>query len=179
FFLAGLVIAVANFTASVAFALMAAEVEPQRLGILAGVAALNGMLSAALTLGTLAIFGHLFGITTTLGLLELAHPTQPLFRRLLTEAPGTYHHSVVVANLAERAAEAIGADALLCRVAAYYHDVGKIVRPYAFIENQVPGDNIHDRLDPATSARMIVAHVADGLALAKRYRLPDRAGDML
>jgi putative nucleotidyltransferase with HDIG domain len=123
--------------------------------------------------------GHLFGITTTLGLLELAHPTQPLFRRLLTEAPGTYHHSIVVGNLAERAAEAVGADALLARVAAYYHDVGKIVRPYAFSENQLAGDNIHDRLDPATSARMIAAHIPDGLALAKKYRLPDRVRDLI
>jgi putative nucleotidyltransferase with HDIG domain len=179
FFLAGLVIAVANFAASVAFALLAGEVEPQRLGLLAAAAALNGMLSAALTLGTLAIFGHLFGITTTLGLLELAHPTQPLFRRLLTEAPGTYHHSVVIANLAERAAEAIGADPLLSRVGAYYHDVGKIVRPYAFIENQLAEENIHDRLDPATSARMIAAHVTDGLDLARKYRLPDRVRDMI
>ncbi|HEY3109182.1 MAG TPA: HDIG domain-containing protein [Chloroflexota bacterium] len=179
FFLAGLVIAVANFAASAAFALMAGEVEPPRLAILGGLAAFNGMLSAALTLGTLAIFGHLFGITTTLGLLELAHPTQPLFRRLLTEAPGTYHHSVVIANLAERAAEAIGADPMLCRVGAYYHDIGKIVRPYAFIENQLAEENIHDRLDPATSARMIGAHVTDGLELARRYRLPDRVRDMI
>jgi cyclic-di-AMP phosphodiesterase PgpH len=179
FFLAGLVVAVANFAASAAFALLAGEVEPSRLGILAAIAALNGMLSAALTLGTLAIFGHLFGITTTLGLLELAHPTQPLFRRLLTEAPGTYHHSVVIANLAERAAEAVGADPLLCRVGAYYHDVGKIVRPYAFIENQLAEENIHDRLDPATSARMIAAHVTDGLELARKHRLPDRVRDMI
>jgi putative nucleotidyltransferase with HDIG domain len=179
FFLAGLVIAIANFAASSAFALMAGEVEPQRLAILGGLAAFNGMLSAALTLGTLAIFGHLFGITTTLGLLELAHPTQPLFRRLLTEAPGTYHHSVVIANLAERAAEAVGADPLLCRVGAYYHDIGKIVRPYAFIENQLAEENIHDRLDPATSARMIGAHVTDGLELARKYRLPDRVRDVI
>jgi putative nucleotidyltransferase with HDIG domain len=179
FFLAGVVIAIANFAASAAFALMAGEVEPSRLGILAAVAALNGMLSAALTLGTLALFGHLFGITTTLGLLELAHPTQPLFRRLLTEAPGTYHHSVVIANLAERAAEVTGADPLLCRVGAYYHDIGKIVRPYAFIENQLAEENIHDRLDPATSARMIAAHVTDGLDLARKYRLPERVRDMI
>jgi len=179
FFLAGVCIAIVNFLSTCAFALLAGDVDARRFALLAAIAAMNGMLSAALTLGTLAAIGHLFGITTTLGLLELAHPTQPLFRRLLTEAPGTYHHSIVVANLAERAAEAIGADALLCRVAAYYHDVGKIIRPYAFIENQVPGDNIHDRLDPATSARMIAAHVPDGLALAKRYRLPDRVRDMI
>lgn len=180
FFLAGLVIAVANFGATLAFALTTpAELDPQRIGLLAAIAALNGMLSAALTLGTLAAVGHLFGITTTLGLLELAHPTQPLFRRLLTEAPGSYHHSIVIANLAERAAEAIGADPLLARVGAYYHDVGKIARPYAFIENQLGGENIHDRLDPATSVQMIAAHVTDGLDLARRHRLPDRVRDMI
>jgi putative nucleotidyltransferase with HDIG domain len=179
FFLAGLAIAVATFAASAAFALNGGEVDAQRLVLLGVLALLNGTLSAALTLGTLAAIGHVFGITTTLGLLELAHPTQPLFRRLLTEAPGTYHHSIVIANLAERAAEAIGADPLLCRVGAYYHDVGKIVRPYAFIENQVAGENVHDRLDAATSARMIAAHVPDGLELARRYRLPDRVRDLI
>jgi hypothetical protein len=180
FFLAGFVIAVANFVTTLAFALLtSSDLEPQRIGILAAIAALNGMLSAALTLGTLAAVGHLFGITTTLGLLELAHPTQPLFRRLLTEAPGSYHHSIVIANLAERAAEAIGADPLLARVGAYYHDIGKTARPYAFIENQMGGENIHDRLDPATSAQMIQAHVTDGLELARRHRLPDRVRDMI
>lgn len=179
FFLAGLVVAVATFAASAAFALEAGDVDAQRLALIGVIAALNGTLSAALTLGTLAAIGHIFGITTTLGLLELAHPTQPLFRRLLTEAPGTYHHSIVIANLAERAAEAIGADPLLCRVGAYYHDVGKVVRPYAFIENQVAGENVHDRLDPTTSARMIAAHVTDGLELARRYRLPDRVRDLI
>jgi len=179
FFLAGLVIAVANFAATSAFALMGPDVDPQRFGLLAAVAALNGMLSAALALGTLAAIGHVFGMTTTLGLLELAHPTQPLFRRLLTEAPGTYHHSVVVANLAERAAEVVGADPLLCRVGAYYHDIGKILRPYAFIENQLGEENIHDRLDPQMSVRLIAAHITDGMELARRYRLPDRVREVV
>jgi hypothetical protein len=178
FFLGGAVIAAATFAAAAAFALLVGEADPQRLLLLGAIALINGALSAALTLGTLAAIGYILGFTTTLGLLELAHPTQPLFRRLLTEAPGTYHHSVVIANLAERAAEAIGADPLLSRVGAYYHDIGKVVRPYAFIENQA-GDNIHDRLDPATSARMIAAHVTDGLELARRYRLPDRVRDLI
>jgi putative nucleotidyltransferase with HDIG domain len=178
FFLGGAVIAAATFAASAAFALLGGDADPQRFALLGLMALINGALSGALTLGTLAAIGHILGFTTTLGLLELAHPTQPLFRRLLTEAPGTYHHSVVIANLAERAAEAIGADPLLCRVGAYYHDIGKIVRPYAFIENQA-GENIHDRLEPATSARMIAAHVPDGLELARRYRLPDRVRDLI
>jgi hypothetical protein len=88
------------------------------------------------------------------------------------ETPGTYHHSIMVANLAERAAEVIGADALLTRVAAYYHDVGKLANPLAYIENQAGGDNIHDELDPETSAQVLKSHVADGIDIAYRARLP-------
>ncbi len=88
------------------------------------------------------------------------------------ETPGTYHHSIMVANLAERAAEVIGADALLTRVAAYYHDVGKLANPLAYIENQAGGDNIHDDLDPETSAQVLKSHVADGIDIAYRARLP-------
>ena len=95
-----------------------------------------------------AVLGNLFGILTVFQLLELANPSQPLLRRLLVETPGTYHHSLMVGNLAERAAEAIGADPLLTRVAAYYHDIGKLANPLAFIENQAGGDNIHDELTP-------------------------------
>ena len=100
-------------------------------------------------------------------LLELANPSQPLLRRLLVETPGTYHHSLMVGNLAERAAEAIGGDALLARVAAYYHDIGKLSNPVAFIENQAGGDNIHDELDPETSAQLLKSHVSRG----HRHRL--------
>jgi hypothetical protein len=112
------------------------------------------------------------GGVTSLQLLELGRPTQPLLRELLLKAPGTYHHSVIVANMAEQAAERIGANALLARVGSYYHDVGKVQRPYFFSENQVEGANVHDRLDPVTSARVIISHVAEGVALAKRERLP-------
>ena len=94
------------------------------------------------------MLGSLFGLTTVLQLLELAHPTQPLLRRLMHEAPGTYHHSLVVSNLAERAAELVGADPLLARVAAYYHDIGKVLNPSVFIDNQAGLANVHDTLDP-------------------------------
>jgi hypothetical protein len=122
--------------------------------------------------GTFAVLGNVFGILTAFQLLELANPSQPLLRRLLLETPGTYHHSIMVANLAERAAEAIGADALLARVAAYYHDVGKLANPLAYIENQAGGDNIHDELDPETSAQILKGHVADGIDIAYKARLP-------
>jgi putative nucleotidyltransferase with HDIG domain len=179
FLVAGLAVGGAVLAVSAGFQLLAGEADLQRLALLGLLALINGGLSAILTLGAAALLGHLFGITTTLGLLELAHPNQPLFRRLLTEAPGTYHHSLVVANLAERAAEAVGADALLARVGAYYHDIGKLLRPYAFAENQFDSRNIHDHLDPVTSARLIIAHVADGLELAQRSGLPSRVRDLI
>ena len=118
------------------------------------------------------MLGSVFGILTVFQLLELANPSQPLLRRLLVETPGTYHHSLMVGNLAERAAEAIGADPLVTRVAAYYHDVGKLANPLAFIENQAGGENIHDQLEPEVSAQILKQHVADGIDLAYRARLP-------
>ncbi len=114
----------------------------------------------------------MFGILTVFQLLELANPSQPLLRRLLVETPGTYHHSLMVGNLAERAAEAIGADPLVSRVAAYYHDVGKLANPLAFIENQGGGENIHDQLEPEVSAGILKQHVADGIDLAYKSSLP-------
>ena len=122
--------------------------------------------------GTFAVLGSVFGILTVFQLLELANPSQPLLRRLLVETPGTYHHSLMVGNLAERAAEAIGADPLVTRVAAYYHDVGKLANPLGFIENQAGGENIHDQLDPAVSAQIVKQHVADGIDLAYKSKLP-------
>ncbi len=139
----------------------------------------NGVLSASLAFVAFLVIGRLFGITTFVQLMELARPTHPLFRQLLLEAPGTYHHSIVVSNMAERAAQAIGADPLLVRVGSYYHDIGKIRRPYFFAENQNDGDNPHDKLDPKTSAEIIIAHTADGLALARKHRLPDRVCDFI
>jgi putative nucleotidyltransferase with HDIG domain len=137
-----------------------------------GASAAAGGGAAVVAVGTFAVLGNMFGILTAFQLLELANPSQPLLRRLLIETPGTYHHSIMVANLAERAAEAIGADPLLTRVAAYYHDVGKLANPLAFIENQAGGDNVHDELDPETSAQILKAHVADGIDIAYRARLP-------
>ncbi len=128
--------------------------------------------SGVAAVGLFAVLGSVFGILTVFQLLELANPSQPLLRRLLVETPGTYHHSLMVGNLAERAAEAIGADPLVTRVAAYYHDIGKLANPLAFIENQAGGDNIHDQLDPEVSAGILKQHVVDGIDLAYRARLP-------
>ena len=137
-----------------------------------GAAILAGAGAAVAAVGSFAVLGNVFGILTVFQMLELANPSQPLLRRLLVETPGTYHHSIMVGNLAERAAEAIGADPLLTRVAAYYHDIGKLANPAAFIENQAGGDNIHDGLDPYMSAQLVKQHVADGIELAYRSKLP-------
>lgn len=134
----------------------------------------NGALSGLIALGSLFVLGKLFGITTSLELLDLARPTHPLLKKLLVEAPGTYHHSLIVGQLAEQAAQHIDADALLVRVAAYYHDVGKTYEPQSFVENQMDGINIHDALDPKTSARIVIDHVARGLELANKYGIPER-----
>jgi hypothetical protein len=136
----------------------------------AGAVSAGGATVAAV--GSFAVLGSVFGLMTVFQLLELANPSQPLLRRLLVETPGTYHHSLMVGNLAERAAETIGADPLIARVAAYYHDIGKLANPAAFIENQSGGDNIHDDLPPEQSAQILKQHVADGIDVAYRSKLP-------
>jgi hypothetical protein len=135
---------------------------------------INGGISSSLALGGLFLIAPLFDIVTTMRLIELSRPEHPLLQRMLREAPATYHHSLMVATLAEQGAESIDANPLLTRVGAYYHDIGKIARPYFFSENQAESLNPHDRLDPETSAEVIVGHVTDGIELARRYHLPSR-----
>jgi hypothetical protein len=180
YFVAGAEVAAAQVVAYLAFFLAGRSDDLTQLSLITFELVVNGVLSSLLAMGSFALLGRLFGILTTMQLLELANPTQPLLRRLLMEAPGTYHHSIMVGNLAERAAEVIGADSLLVRVAAYYHDVGKLERPWAFIENQADSNaNVHDTLDPVASAQVICAHVTDGVKLAERYRLPPRIREMI
>ncbi len=132
----------------------------------------NGVLSAVMAIGILPFLESFFGILTPVKLLELSNPNHPLLRQLLQDAPGTYHHSITVANLAESAVEAVEGDSLLARVGAYYHDVGKSRRPYFFVENQFAGDNPHDKMSPNLSALIVIAHVKDGLDMAEEYGLP-------
>ncbi len=155
------------------------EFTPTRLFQMVMVLLLNGGLSASIAMIGYLVLGNLFGITTSLQLTELSRPTHPLLRQLLLKASGTYHHTIVVSNLAERAAAAIGADAFLTRVGAYYHDIGKTVRPYFFSENIVDNNSPHDKLDPLTSAQIIISHVSDGIDLANKYRLPQRIQDFI
>ena len=140
------------------------------INILSGLG--SGFFAAVLAIGLLPYLESAFGLTTAVTLLELSDPGRPLLRKLLMETPGTYHHCVLVGNLAEAAAEAIGADPLLSRVAAFYHDIGKTRRPYFFIENQFTGDNPHKKISPNLSALIVRSHVKDGVELAREEKLP-------
>jgi putative nucleotidyltransferase with HDIG domain len=168
---AGLAVFIVSALVVTMFALLGYH-DPRGLLELLGASAVAAGGSAVAAVGSFAVIGSVFGILTVFQLLELANPSQPLLRRLLLETPGTYHHSLMVGNLAERAAAAIRADPLLARVAAYYHDVGKLANPPAFIENQAGGDNLHDELDPETSAQLLKSHVGDGIDIAYKSGLP-------
>ena len=172
FFWAGLAVAVANAGVLLVFRLQDPSLDPVGLLQLLAAAGLNGAISASLTLVGFFLLGGLFDVTTSLQLIELARPDHPLLRYILRTAPGTYQHSLQVSNLAEQAAEAIGANAMLTRVGALYHDAGKSLHPQFFVENQLDGMNIHDTLEPAESARIIISHIRDGLEMARRHRLP-------
>ena len=173
-----LAVAIGNLGVVVSFSLIGQSTDPVGVAQLAVAALVSGAGSGLLAFAGMAIFGHLFRITTVFELRELADPNHPLLRQLLLRTPGTYHHSLLVANLAERAAEVIGADPLVARVGAYYHDIGKMRNPSAFIENQT-GTNPHDELDPLVSAGIVAAHVRDGLSLADRYHLPPMIREMI
>ncbi len=139
----------------------------------------NGIVTAMVVGGALPILENLFQITTDISWLEASDLNHPLLRRMTIEAPGTYHHSLVVANLAEAAAEAIGANATLCRVCSYFHDVGKLVKPEYFTENMNFERNPHDDLAPTMSALIIIAHVKEGVDLALKHKLNQRIIDII
>ncbi|WP_294373080.1 HD family phosphohydrolase [uncultured Clostridium sp.] len=140
---------------------------------------IGGILSGIFALGILPFLEGTFNEVTTLKLLELSNPNHPLLKKLLMEAPGTYHHSMLVANLAEMASEEVGANSVIVRIGSYYHDIGKTERPYFFAENQMGGDNPHTHMTPNLSAKIIIAHVKDGIELAKKYNLPKVIMDII
>ena len=139
----------------------------------------NAIVSPVLTYGLLIFLEKTFGLTTDLALVELAQFNHPLLRRLSEKAPGTYHHSMIMATLAEAAAAAIGANEILARVGAYYHDIGKTVKPTYFVENQKSSRSRHDKLSPRMSSLIIAAHVKEGIALGRRYNLPEEVIDFI
>ena len=177
FFRSGSVAAIANIAVIIVFR-FPLESDPLELLRLLGLGLLNGYLAAGVTLAGLYFADTFFGVTTMLRLQELSRLDHPLLRELLRKAPGTYHHSIMVANLAEQAAEAVGANGSLVRVGAFYHDIGKMNRPPFFTENQA-GVSPHDTLDPYSSARIIISHVTDGVAMGRQHKLPQRIIDFI
>ncbi len=177
---AGIAVSIVNFVLIITFYLL--QIEPYEsnavlfLNFFWGI--LSGILSSVIAIGGLPFFEDLFCITTSIKLLELIEFNQPLLQQLILDAPGTYHHSVIVSNLSEAAAREVGADPLLCKVGAYYHDIGKMKRSYFFVENQ-SGQNAHDELSPNLSSLIIISHVKDGVELAKEHKLPDSIVDII
>jgi putative nucleotidyltransferase with HDIG domain len=146
---------------------------------LCGYGLFNGFISTILTIGLLPIFESLFDVTTDITLLELSDLNHPLLKRLSLEAPGTYHHSIIVGNLAEAGAKAIGANTLLSRVGAYYHDIGKVDKPEYFVENQMGAKSKHEKLTPSMSALILESHVKEGVELAEEVNLPQAVIDFI
>ena len=179
YLLAGVLVALVSLAMLVATWFLDLDREIMDLPWMGLAAALNGTVSGILAAGAFVTLGALFGITTRVQLMELAQLNQPLLRRLQDEAPGTFHHSVILGNLAERAADLIGADSLLVRVGCYFHDVGKLRQPGYYIENQMTGSNPHDQMDFRSSAQIVLRHVKDGLALAREYGLPSQVRDFI
>jgi putative nucleotidyltransferase with HDIG domain len=180
FFWAGIAIGLSGTAVVFAYRLPDALTDWVGLATLSGAAFFSGLASASLTLLFQFLFSQALGVTTALQLLDFSRPDHPLLQFILHNAPGTYQHSLQVSNLAEQAAEAIGADAMLTRVGGMYHDAGKAANPLFFIENQVKGKlDTHDDLDPAISAATIIRHVTDGVSLARKYHLPARLQDFM
>lgn len=144
-----------------------------------GYGSINGLLSPIMTYGLMIIFEYIFKMTTDSTLLELSDLNKPLLRQLAIRAPGTYHHSILVGNLSEAAAEAIGANALLARVGSYYHDIGKTEKPEYFVENQKGGKNPHEKLTPSMSCLILINHIKRGLEIAEEYNLPKEIRDFI
>ena len=180
FFRAGIAIALAGMAMILAFRLPFTQMDWVGIATLLGSAVFNGLASASITLLLQYFLAQTLGLTTPLQLLEISRPDFPLLQFFLRNAPGTYQHSLQVANLAEQAAENIGADALLTRVGALFHDIGKAKNPSFFIENQAPGNlNTHDDIEPVESSNAITQHVLDGIKLARKHRLPRRIDDFI
>jgi putative nucleotidyltransferase with HDIG domain len=180
FFLAGISVGLLGVGVILVYRLFDSVTDWLGIATLSGASLINGIGAAGLTLLIQYIFSQILGLTTALQLLDTSRPDHPLLQKILRNAPGSYQHSLQVANLAEQAAEAIGADGLLVRVGAIYHDCGKSLNPQFFIENQVKENlNPHDDIDPIVSAQTIINHVTEGVELAKKHHLPDRIIDFI
>jgi putative nucleotidyltransferase with HDIG domain len=179
FFRSGLYLGVINVCAIFFLDLLAGHTLPLDVVIKMIMGMTGGILASVIVVASVAVFETLFGYTTDIRLLELANLNQPIFQRMIMEAPGTYHHSIIVASLVEAASEAIGANSLLAKVSAYYHDIGKMKKPQYFIENQRNGENRHDKLSPKMSGLVIISHIKDGCELANKFKLGAEITDII
>jgi cyclic-di-AMP phosphodiesterase PgpH len=177
FFRAGGAIGLANAYTLLAFALLDANTASLTADMVGGI--VNGLVVAVLATGFLPLLEHPFARTTVFTLLELSNLNAPILKHLILAAPGTYHHSIMVGTLAESAAEAIGANALLCRVGAYYHDIGKTRHPAYFIENHADAGTRHEKLAPSLSRAIVVSHIKEGIEIAREHGLPEILVDMI
>lgn len=175
---AALGMAAVDFVATISLGFFFGEGYSAELLLQSGIGAVTGLLSMIVAVGSLPFWENMFEANTPLRLMELTNPNNELLRKLMIEAPGTYHHSLIVANLAETAVYDIGGNTALARAGAYYHDVGKLRYPQFFAENQ-SGHNPHDELPPEKSAKIITGHTKGGLELAERYKLPPVVRDMI
>jgi hypothetical protein len=179
FFKSGLITAAVNAIVIVCISLLTGNVEISNMLIRIMMGIAGGLLSGMIVAGITPIFESLFSYTTDIKLLELSTLNQPLLQRLILEAPGTYHHSIIVSTMVEAAAESIKANSLLAKVSAYYHDIGKLNKPLYFIENQQGWKNKHDKLSPKMSSLVIISHVKDGCELAQKYKLGKAITDII
>lgn len=174
---AGVAVGLANLYSILTWSLLFGTTEQLGVHLLCGL--IGGLFVAILSLGILPLFEYLFEMATDFRLLELCNLNHPLLKEMILKAPGTYHHSIMVGTLAEAAAEAIGANTMLCRVGAYYHDIGKIAKPSYFVENQQHARSRHEKLDPSLSSLVIVSHVKTGIEMGRAYGLPPAVLEMI
>jgi putative nucleotidyltransferase with HDIG domain len=176
---AGLTVGAVSMFTALAITLIRGQIVSLEPIMAVGFALLNGIIVITLVSALLPLFEYSFNLTTDISLLELLDLNQPLMRELLIEAPGTYHHSIIVGNLAEAAAEAVGVNPLLARVSAYYHDIGKVKMPEYFIENQIATVSKHDKLAPRMSSLILLSHVKEGVELARQHKIPEVIVDII
>jgi len=174
---AGALVGLANLYSILAWSLLSGATESLAFDLMGGL--INGLFVAILALGLLPLFEYLFQVATDFRLIELCNMNHPLLKQMILKAPGTYHHSMLVGTLAEAAGEVIGANTLLCRVGAYYHDIGKMTKPTYFVENQTDSKDLHGKLTPSLSSLVIVSHVKAGVELGRAYGLPPAVVEMI
>lgn len=179
FFTTGLLVGAVNALVALGLIMFSGTLLVPGTAVTLFMALSGGLIAGIVVSGTVTLFEYLFGYTTDIRLLELANLNQPIFQDMIITAPGTYHHAIIVASMVEAAAEEIGANSLLAKVGACYHDIGKMKKPHYYVENQQTWENKHDKLRPSMSSRVIISHVKDGCEMAKNLKLGEELRDII